>query len=56
MIGFLNTPATDRIAMGSAGRAKAEREFSEDIVSDAYIRALDELALSAGDRLQGAPC
>lgn len=43
MIAFLALPQEARIAMGAAGRAKAEKEFSQDIVSAAYVQALSDL-------------
>ena len=41
MIAFLNMPPKDRLSMGIGAREKAEREFSEDHVVDAYLDALN---------------
>jgi glycosyltransferase involved in cell wall biosynthesis len=44
---FLDLPEESRLAMGRAGRAKAERDFSQDIVSAAYIQELERLIRQA---------
>jgi glycosyltransferase involved in cell wall biosynthesis len=41
---FITLPLEERAAMGRAGRAKMEREYRQDIVSDAYRTALRDLA------------
>jgi glycosyltransferase involved in cell wall biosynthesis len=40
---FLELPEDSRLEMGRAGRAKAERDFSKDIVSVAYVEELGRL-------------
>ncbi len=44
MMRFIDLPASDRAAMGRAGRAKAEREFSHELVAKAYVDELDALS------------
>jgi glycosyltransferase involved in cell wall biosynthesis len=44
MMRFVHLPASDRAAMGRAGRAKAEREFSHELVAKAYVDELDALS------------
>ena len=41
MIAFLEMSQKDRLSMGSRAREKAEREFSQDDVVDAYLEALE---------------
>ena len=43
---MLAFPATKRKAMGSAGRAKMERQFCDDMVHRAYLTALSKLGIS----------
>jgi hypothetical protein len=40
----------DRLAMGTAGRAKVEREFDEQIVIGRYLQALGMLGAQAAVR------
>lgn len=40
---FLNLSATERAQMGTAGRAKMEREFDQKHVISAYAQAIDKL-------------
>lgn len=44
MIRFLGMSGSQRAVMGRAGRAKAEREFSQDLVAKAYLDELDTLS------------
>ena len=46
MLRIGSMPAAELREMGHAARRKAEREFGEQIVVDAYIRALDEVIRS----------
>jgi glycosyltransferase involved in cell wall biosynthesis len=40
MTAFLSMSPQDRLSMGSRGREKAEQEFSQENVVDAYLDAL----------------
>ena len=47
MLRFALMPEADREEMGRQGRLKAEREFSESIVVDAYLADIERLLASA---------
>jgi glycosyltransferase involved in cell wall biosynthesis len=42
---MLDMPAEERLRMGSAARAKMEREFAQEIVHRAYLSALAGLGI-----------
>jgi glycosyltransferase involved in cell wall biosynthesis len=44
MLSFAAMPENDRQAMGRRARDKAEREFSEDSIVDAYVDVIAQLA------------
>lgn len=44
MLKMIRLSDAERAAMGAAGRARAERDYGEQRVIHAYLRALDELA------------
>jgi glycosyltransferase involved in cell wall biosynthesis len=48
MLQMLDCTATQRMAMGRRGRDKAEREFDERFVIDAYLEALKKIAAPDG--------
>jgi hypothetical protein len=43
MIRFIDLAASEREAMGRAGRVKAEREFSKELVINAYLKELGQI-------------
>ena len=42
MLAMIRTSEESRSAMGAAGRARVERDYGEEQVVAAYLRALDE--------------
>jgi glycosyltransferase involved in cell wall biosynthesis len=48
MLCMMEMSPEQRQAMGTAGRAKMEREFREDIVHRAYLDALGKLGVAKG--------
>jgi hypothetical protein len=45
MIEFAEMSASDRLQMGARGRRKAEQEFSDKRVVDAYLDALRDVGI-----------
>ena len=55
LLRFAQSPQAARQEMGRQSRMKAEREFSETVVIDAYLARIDSILQRPGSRRRNAP-